>query len=1326
LTWRYKAHAPELVPNGDEDPVAGGFAGGASVGTLTWELDGVKSFEESAALSSDLDLDSPAAPITFERDYGDRRFQDSTVTVFDFLSAQQEVFAKVLQLPMQRFESLFQYAPEPWCLLVLPLTPRADRASFLLGLPPESYVKRWRRDSRSSAAPKAKAAPAPAEPQSRGTREMLSLPLKRGLHTACADPGCQGSSGTKTSLDPLRIVNAISFTRWLRQVDTFKDALEDGRMYEEDDFVGDNPRDATRDPATSSLFRGQRRLDIVGMNIERRLWAQEVEDDLVEAINCYSDSSPVVGTELQGMVADVIRKDKTMRRVWLPGGSIFYGLQDAVNKTMCFVWAAWLVFGPSLKYMQYFCSHVACWTTDFGVERHSVEIPDCLEAFFAWIGGRALEDCARLVNFSRRLFFRSLRIGGWNHGFSNIMLRIAKLYKWWPEVLDHIRNVCRFFRNHTWRDWLRKAWRGKVPHVDTLLGHFTAGTAKWRFATIIECLTQLSPLRKVCQTEMREELFQNAQEKAFIADVLKACRDIRLWLFVDLVGPLVMGKLEHCRRWGLICSDAACNQKRSEGAKHVECPRNGRRLKEAWPWLLERIEELTVASRTITAEECEGDVEWVDLVRSMCSRAASEIRSTWKYLGQVPWALARADSVEGALECMTQIRKQPLELHDPFTRDFVQRVGNDLEARSQGGDLTPALGSAVAFVKHSNLNETCGESYHRWTNHEKVRAPNASTVHMKQKVRSNNVIKTLRTFMRVHGEMGKAIVRYEWKCYKRILQSRRRYRWRGKGLGVKALMARVYREDAMANDNWSVILNRVPLDRPADSHDANAREKMENEYLNCVLHPSGHYCVQQPSAGPANVDEPAPEAHKEFFTVIDIASASRRRHTMHTVTTADEPQHTEPFAMEVQLMDTWTPDDVAEPGPDQARLYATSDPEWLVPARLATFMDFATRLTRYDRERPDPTSTACVLWEDPHKVQPAVPITDEHYPTVCLITHLKAKGYYSVSKTVEHTKPLAAGETGPYDGRECLKQKWYYQVLLRLPSCLPLCGGSLPSQEPVAFYKLLLRGEKAVPGKPSKEYVRQFNALKGLTKKEILPLDDVDLTSLVPSRPGSSFFVPLAGGELPKKKARQATPGSGGGGAGKRHGGDSDPTPAPLPPVGPDLGGDVGGAPGHGGDSVPGPGGVGGSGSGGAGSSGDGAGAGGAAGCGEDGSFFAPPEAKQKNPLPPKVDSLDGLKIRYHVYPNPTGKLEPHWILYCNNPDHGGACEKRKGATPRNEAVFGEIEPVAYLHAWHAIEWPTDPKKATHAQENPTKAQVREIAERRGAELAEVCRRAGR
>ena len=104
---------------------------------------------------------------------------------------------------------------------------------------------------------------------------------------------------------------------------------------------------------------------------------------------------------------------------------------------------------------------------------------------------------------------------------------------------------------------------------------------------------------------------------------------------------------------------------------------------------------------------------------------------------------------------------------------------------------------------------------------------------------------------------------------------------------------------------------------------------------------------------------------------------------------------------------------------------------------------------------------------------------------------------------------------------------------------------------------------------------------------------------------------------------------------------------------------------------------------------------------------------------------MDGLKIRYHVYPNPTGKLEPHWILYCNNPDHGGACEKRKGATPRNEAVFGEIEPVAYLHAWHAIEWPTDPKKATHAQENPTKAQVREIAERRGAELAEVCRRAG-
>ena len=82
-------------------------------------------------------------------------------------------------------------------------------------------------------------------------------------------------------------------------------------------------------------------MDIVGMHIERRLWHQEVANDEVLSIQCYSDSSPVAGLELQGAIADVNKRGGSRRRVTLPGGSVYYGMQGATRKTNSFLWAVW-------------------------------------------------------------------------------------------------------------------------------------------------------------------------------------------------------------------------------------------------------------------------------------------------------------------------------------------------------------------------------------------------------------------------------------------------------------------------------------------------------------------------------------------------------------------------------------------------------------------------------------------------------------------------------------------------------------------------------------------------------------------------------------------------------------------------------------------------------------------------------------------------------------------------------------------------------------------------------------------------------------------------
>ena len=149
--------------------------------------------------------------------------------------------------------------------------------------------------------------------------------------------------------------------------------------------------------------------------------------------------------------------------------------------------------------MQYVCDHLRCWCTDGGVESKSIEIPDCLEAFLCWIAGRALADCAHLVKWGHRLFKGGLRILGWNHVLGNIMKRVAKSYRWWPEVLENIRLLCRFFRNSSWKEWLNRALGDRLVNAAAMV-RFTASLAKWRFQCVADSLAQLVPLREICET----------------------------------------------------------------------------------------------------------------------------------------------------------------------------------------------------------------------------------------------------------------------------------------------------------------------------------------------------------------------------------------------------------------------------------------------------------------------------------------------------------------------------------------------------------------------------------------------------------------------------------------------------------------------------------------------------------------------------------------------------------------------------------------------------------------------------------------------------------
>ena len=322
-----------------------------------------------------------------------------------------------------------------------------------------------------------------------------------------------------------------------------------------------------------------------------------------------------------------------------------------------------------------------------------------------------------MIDFSRRLFFRALRVAGWNHLCGNVMKRIAATAPTWPQILEQLSLLCSFFRNETWRTHIVSVLSSRIPGLAKLLKSFTAGVAKWRFEAIVCCLKQLLPLRRLCEGFIREELFANAQDRVSLQGVCNACRDKFLWRFIACALKHVFDEVEGMRHWGMVCP--CCSKLREEGAKHLHCPRHSRRLREVEEFVTKRVTAFRQLAREITPAMCENDQALLTAIKAMLRCGADLFQRRCRYFSVVPWLFCQADTVDGAAACVEQVLARPLNEHDPTTQWIWGRLQADPESRAAGGDLTEALAEEVRILNHTPLDESCGEGYHRDTTREK-------------------------------------------------------------------------------------------------------------------------------------------------------------------------------------------------------------------------------------------------------------------------------------------------------------------------------------------------------------------------------------------------------------------------------------------------------------------------------------------------------------------------------------------------------------------------------------------------------------------------------
>jgi len=985
---------------------------------------------------------------------------------------------RVVELPVPIAFGVFWHTL-PRVVRSIRLNLRGDLRGLVTACPDKSLIARWRRDLDIT---RLSQMPAPAVDTGDPWLDLIcDLPQHERDRLDAVEAGTQGPP---EGLDPLHMINALHFGRHLRDIRDFSEALDDAMIFEH----GDDPemrRDRSRDVSRSSIQRGQATVDIVGMLLQRReIRGYRLQGRITE-VNLFTDSSPVTGEELQGMVAELIlQQPREFQRFVLPGSTLTYGQFDAVNKTVALLFALWLVAGPFFCDLAYFVAQVRSIVTDNGVEHYTIEMPDIVRAFLAWLNGMPLCDTRGLVQHERRLFYRAMRLLGWSHLMGNLMKQLAQSVPTWTKVIAQLQELCRFFRNKTWRMHIQRSLRGRTDV--TCLKSFSASLAHWRYETMAEVLEDLDPLTDICENHLAPELFANPQDRALVNAVLVNCRDTYLWSFIGAARREIFSPTEGMRHWGMVCGCPEHVKDRQDGNKHIRCDLNGRRLAGAWPFIATEIDKAKDRARALPPDVGRGNRDVHNHIKNMLQLKASACKQRFHYLNLVPWAFVRAGTQAGAKHVLDQVRSRALEEHDQLTQNIMRTLGGDIAQVEEGGECSPALAQEIQEMELIPLDESVGEGYHRATGHEASRAPASEATHLKQVARHKQELKRCRLWTRRYGKRGQNVVRFEWRHFKRVIQCKWKRRWSRPHMKANAVYARVYRTDALADQNWSSIVEREADARPIATEESTERSRMNDEYLNTVFHRSWFYAMPQSVHTMDEAGAPEEVETTEYFQVVQKTGSHSRPHLMRTFQSADEVQLTANLALEVQPCSRWHPAPEAAPvPPGSTLLYHDGDTQWMRASTLAPMDTLAKRLTTWKHEAASTDYEGCIVLSGETQAKPTFALLDEDCPTLSVVWWLDNNRWVGNHGTIKHSSDNVAVKV--YDSRSSIRMKFYYQCLTVLARCVPLTS-LIPSTQPKMFYKCLLAGLRTEPGLGEKHYTNLYNDHAKRRGKHLVPL----------------------------------------------------------------------------------------------------------------------------------------------------------------------------------------------------------------------------------------------
>ena len=197
--------------------------------------------------------------------------------------------------------------------------------------------------------------------------------------------------------------------------------------------------------------------------------------------------------------------------------------------------------------------------------------------------------------------------------------------------------------------------------------------------------------------------------------------------------------------------------------------RSGRRLKEALAFIEQLMAGFVEMANNMDESDTEGDVELCAVMQTTLRAVAGRVAIKFGWLKSAPAYFVRADTPNGARECIRLLGECPKEQHEPVGQWWQAEMLEDLLQVEQGGVVTEKLKDAISFLNDATLDESAGESFHRGTHYTMHRAASTTRWMMLADQRYKQNIERVRRWLRVAKNV---VDEYDGLTCKRLVGSR--------------------------------------------------------------------------------------------------------------------------------------------------------------------------------------------------------------------------------------------------------------------------------------------------------------------------------------------------------------------------------------------------------------------------------------------------------------------------------------------------------------------------------------------------------------------------